>query len=204
MTTQTDQQKVDAYLQKHQQWQRIMRAARTALLDAGLIETVKWGAPTYTFEGKNLISIVGFNNHCALWFYHGVYLKDPEKRLMNAQQGQTRGLRQWRFQTGDKLPLRALKNFIKQAIANHQAGKAIKPGKPSLSIPTELAAAMTRSSKLEQAFAALTPGRQREYANHIGSAKQQATRLQRLEKARPLIEAGIGLYDQYKTCGKPD
>lgn len=200
MTTQSDKKKVDAYIKKHEQWQPVMDVARKALLESGLEETVKWGAPAYTYEGKNLVGMVGFKNHCALWFHNGVYLKDPDKRLVNAQEGRTRGLRQWRFEVGDKLPVRPLKAFIKESIANQQEGKEIKPKKQSLNVPEELAAAMQKSKKLQKAFAGLTPGRQREYADHIGSAKQEATRVKRLEKAKPLIEAGVGLNDKYKNC----
>ncbi|MCG8414407.1 MAG: YdeI/OmpD-associated family protein [Pseudomonadales bacterium] len=200
MTTQSDKKKVDAYIKKHEQWQQVMTAARKVLLESGLEETVKWGAPAYTLEGKNLVGMVGFKNHCALWFHNGVYLNDPDKRLINAQEGRTRGLRQWRFETGDKLLVRPLKTFVKETIANQKAGKEVKPKKQRLNVPTELAAAMKKSKKLQNAFAGLTPGRQREYADHIGSAKQEATRLKRLEKARPLIEAGVGLNDKYKNC----
>ena len=49
-------------------------------------------------------------------------------------------------------------------------------------------------------IAALTPGKQREYANHIASAKQAATKTSRLQKILPLIEAGGGLHDKYRDC----
>lgn len=38
----------------------------------------------------------------------------------------------------------------------------------------------------------------KEYAEHIGSAKREATALVRLEKAVPMIMKGKGLYDKYK------
>ena len=45
---------------------------------------------------------------------------------------------------------------------------------------------------------ALTPGRQREYNDHVGSAKREATQLARLDKIRPLVLAGKGLHDKYR------
>jgi uncharacterized protein YdeI (YjbR/CyaY-like superfamily) len=56
------------------------------------------------------------------------------------------------------------------------------------------------NKKLNKAFAALNPGKQSEYAEHIGSAKQEKTRVSRLEKAKPLILSGVGLHDKYKKC----
>ena len=143
MTSKADKAKVDAYIKKHDQWSEVFQAARKTLVASGLEETVKWGTPTYTLDGKNLIGIAGFKNHCALWFHNGAFLKDPDKRLVNAQEGKTKGLRQWRFESGEKLPVRALKAFIKQSIENQRAGKSIKPDtKKKLNVPDELANAM--------------------------------------------------------------
>ena len=68
-----------------------------------------------------------------------------------------------------------------------------------MQIPQELEIAMREDAKLRDAFASLTLGRQKEYAEHIGSAKQENTRRSRLEKARPLILAGGGLHDKYRS-----
>lgn len=79
-----------------------------------------------------------------------------------------------------------MKAYVKEAIENQRAGKAIKPApKKTLTVPAELDAAMKKSAKLKQAFNALTPGKQRDYADHVGSAKQEKIRLSRLEKSRP-------------------
>ena len=59
---------------------------------------------------------------------------------------------------------------------------------------------MKKNTKLKKGFEGLTPGKQKEYAEHIGSAKQEKTRIARLEKAKPMITAGAGLYDRYKNC----
>lgn len=200
----TDAKKVDAYIKKHEKWADILQSARKILLAANMEETVKWGTPTYTVDGKNVIGLAGFKNHCGIWFHNGVFLKDPDKQLVNAQEGTTRGLRQWRLEEGDKLPAAVFKKYVKEAIANQLAGKEIKPKQPAqkktLKIPAELEAALQQSSKLKKAFDSLTPGKQKEYAEHIGSAKQEKTRLSRLDKAKPQILAGAGLYDKYKNC----
>ena len=46
----------------------------------------------------------------------------------------------------------------------------------------------------------LTPGKQREYAEYIQTAKQDATKQTRLEKITPMILKGVGLNDKYKNC----
>jgi len=199
-TTMSDEKKVEAYIQKHEKWQSQLLAMRDILNSSILSETVKWGSPTYTLDKKILISLVGFKNHCAIWFHQGVFLEDKELVLVNAQQGTTKGMRQLRFEEGDKIPKRIIKNFVTQTIANHRAGKKIAPEKKTLVVPSELDSALRNDRKLKAAFEALTPGKQREYADHISSAKQEKTRVSRMEKASALIIRGVGLHDKYKNC----
>lgn len=194
------EKKVEAYLKKHEQWRKFLEPARDVMLSTELEEAVKWGAPAYLLNGKNLIGLTAFKNHCAIWFHNGVFLKDKDKKLVNAQEGTTKGLRQWRFEEGDKFPTRLVKSYVLETMDNARAGKQIKPSPKKLVIPAELKTALGKSKRLEKAFNALTPGRQKEYAEHIGSAKQEKTRLSRLEKAKPKILDGVGLNDAYKNC----
>lgn len=61
-------------------------------------------------------------------------------------------------------------------------------------------ATFKKNSKLEASFNVLTPGKKREYIEHIISTKRDATKLKRLEKIIPLILEKKGLYDKYKNC----
>ena len=110
-------------------------------------------------------------------------------------------MRQWRFEEGDSIDTAMVKKYAEEAMANAKAGKKVKPVKnKGVDIPPLLKTALSEDSKLKKAFANLTPGKQREYADHIGSAKQEATRKRRLDKAVPMILEGKGLYDKYKDC----
>lgn len=57
---------VDASIIKHSKYSEILNKLRNILLSTPLTETVKWGAPTYTFENKNLLTIGAFKNHVSL------------------------------------------------------------------------------------------------------------------------------------------
>ena len=59
---------------------------------------------------------------------------------------------------------------------------------------------LQNDAELNRAFKSLTPGKQREYADHINEAKRDATKQSRLEKIIPMIKEGIGLHDKYKNC----
>tara|TARA_R110002073_G_scaffold232025_2_gene393127 strand:+ start:1468 stop:2061 length:594 start_codon:yes stop_codon:yes gene_type:complete len=195
-----DAEKIAAYLEKHNKWKQPLTEMRTILNATELSEAVKWGSPSYSLDKTILISIVGFKNHCALWFHQGVFLKDAKSVLVNAQEGTTKGMRQLRLHEGDKLNKSLLKVYVLETIANHRAGKKIAPAKKALNMPAELKVTLEKNKKLAAAFKALTPGKQREYADHISGAKQEKTRVARMEKAVPLILQGVGLNDKYKNC----
>ena len=77
---------VDEYIDKAEQWQPELTRLREILNSTGLEETVKWGAPCYTHDGKNVVGIAGFKNYFGLWFHQGALLADAEGVLINAQE----------------------------------------------------------------------------------------------------------------------
>ena len=80
-----DAEKIEAYIEKHQKWRQQLTAMRAVLNATELCEGVKWGSPSYSLDKSILVSIVGFKNHCAVWFHQGVFLKDEKSLLVNAQ-----------------------------------------------------------------------------------------------------------------------
>lgn len=67
-------------------------------------------------------------------------------------------------------------------------------------IPKLIVKAFEKDKNLKSAFEKLTSGKQKEYSLYINEAKQEATKIKRLEKIIPMILQGIGLYDKYKNC----
>ena len=57
---------------------------------------------------------------------------------------------------------------------------------------------MDLNSNLKKSFEALTAGKQKEYNLYIDEAKQEATKIKRLEKIIPMILDHKGLNDKYK------
>lgn len=188
-----------AYLEKHPKWEKQMRELHDLFLENGLKETIKWGAPAYTFNNKNVLGLVGFKHHLGIWIYNGALLKKNTKLLVNPNEA--KAMRQIRFEEREKIPLMEIRKYVEEAIQLQKEGKEIKPEKnKSFEIPDELEKAIKADKELKSAFASLTRGKQREYAEHIAGAKREETRLSRLEKAIPLIKEGKGLYDKYKNC----
>lgn len=192
---------VEEYISKNASWNNEIQELRELLASTELKEEIKWGAPAYTLNGKNILGIGAFKNHLGIWFHQGVFLKDLQKKLVNAQEGKTKALRQWRIDKGEIIEKEILLEYVQEAIENCLAGKEIKPErKKGVSIPPELEQAFEKNSSLKDAYGKLTPGKQREYAGYVSEAKREATKLSRLEKITPMILDGVGLYDKYKNC----
>ncbi|MBT8304183.1 MAG: YdeI/OmpD-associated family protein, partial [Bacteroidia bacterium] len=67
-------------------------------------------------------------------------------------------------------------------------------------IPKELEDILKPNLDLKKCFDALSPYKQREYCEYIGSAKRESTKQTRLDKIIPMILEGKGLNDKYKNC----
>lgn len=189
---------VDEFIAGQTKWQKELLLLREILSETELEETVKWGSPTYTIDGKNVIGILGFNDYFCIWFYNGVFLKDEENKLINAQKGVTKALRQWRFKNKSEIDRRLIKTYLDEAISNQKTGKEFKPEKKKVEMPVLLDEALRKNEKALISFMAMTPFKQNEFKEFIASAKQEKTRLNRILKVIPLIENGIGLNDKYR------
>lgn len=175
-----------------------LEVLRSIILDCGLGETFKWAFPTYTLGKKNVVALGSFKEHYAIWFFQGVYLRDQAKVLTNAQAGKTRAMRHWKFAPTDILEEDLIKTYVLEAIDNSLAGKEVKAErKKGYKMPQELAEAL-KNKDLHSHFYALTEDKQREYASYITGAKQEATKLKRIEKITPMILDGKGLNDRYR------
>ena len=190
---------VDDYIDAQDQWHDELVKLRNILNSTPLEEEVKWGGPCYTYRSKLLVGIGAFKSHFALWFHQGALLEDPQDVLINAQEGKTKALRQWRFESGKEIKTRTIKAYVKEAIALVEQGREIKPArKKAIPVPTLLKSALAKNKKAAAGFGALTPGKQREYIEYIESAKREETKRNRLEKILPMLAAGKGLNDKYR------
>ncbi len=180
-------------------WQEELARLRDILLKTGLDEELKWGAPCYTHKGKNVVGVGAFKSYFGLWFFQGALLDDEASVLINAQEGKTKALRQWRMRSAKDVKPAIIRRYVKAAIENVDTGDEIKADRNKrLSVPDELGKALRKTKGATAAFRALTPGRQREYAGYIAEAKRESTRLSRANKVLPMILKGVGLNDRYR------
>ncbi len=190
---------VDEYISDANHWQGELKRLRQILRSTDLEEDVKWGAPCYTCDGKNVVGMAGFKSYFGLWFHQGALLKDDKQVLMNAQEGRTKALRQWRMQTDKDIKPAIIKSYVREAIKLVKKGKQIAPArKKPIVVPAELKKALRAKKTATQSFKSLRPGLQREYADYISEATREETRQKRIEKILPMIISGAGLHDKYR------
>ena len=189
--------KVDWFFAKDTKWQKEYEKLRTIVLDCGLVEELKWGCPCYTFENTNVVLIHGFKEYCALLFFKGALLNDPNGILVQ-QTKNVQSARQIRFTNVKEIVKmeKVLKAYIYEAIEVERAGLKVKLKKTSdFKIPDEFQKKLDKDKSLKIAFEKLTPGRQRQYIFYFSQPKQSKTREARVEKSIKQILHGKGLDD---------
>ena len=189
--------KIDAFLERAESWGQEFAALRKIVLDCGLDEELTWGQPCYSLGKANIVLIHGFKEYCALLFFKGALLKDPDGILVQ-QTENVQSARQIRFTGAAEIARmeNLLKDYIQQAIEVEKAGlKADFKKTTEFEMPDEFKARLDNMPDLMAAFEGLTPGRQRAYLLHFSGAKQSKTREARVEKHIARILEGKGLDD---------
>src|ERR1700749_2635067 len=139
-------------------WRSELEALRPILLRAGLDEDFKWRKPCYTHDGSNVVIFQPFKDLCALLFFKGALLEDPDGALKEQGENTRSALR---------LEFRSVADVTapkSTSAALAQADDAPIPEAPT----TQLAAAPV----LREAWPRLTPGRRRGWLLHFKAAKQ--------------------------------
>lgn len=174
-------------------WSQGLAALRALCLEAGLIETAKWGHPCYMHAGRNVAILGATRGDVRLSFFNASLLDDATGLL--ARQGENTATPDCaRFTDAVQIAPVAptLRNLLAQAKAHAGAGTKPVKTQTTLVLPDELLAAIDANPALAKAFHALTPGRQKSHALAVSSAKASATRAARVAKLIPLILAGKG------------
>ncbi len=191
--------KLKAYYQKEHPFKQGIAHLREIALKTEAEEDFKWSIPVYTLNGKNVFGICKFKQHFGVWFFNGVFLKDPKNVLENAQEGKTKGMRHWKFNSLEEIDDKAVLAYMTEALSNQKRGLEVKAEKTKkVVVPKLLQSELEKSAALKAAFEKFTPYKQKEFCEYIAEAKQEATKLRRLEKILPMIKKGVGLNDGYR------
>lgn len=165
--------------------------------DVGMSEHVKWGHPCYMHAGRNIVVMGAFREDFRLSFFNAALMRDPHGALIG--QGPNSAHPDcFKFDDVDQVVAREaiIREYLLEAMGYAEQG--IRPPKVEreLDLPDELVEALEADAELAQAFALLTPGRQRSYVYALNSAKTSATKVARIIKYRDKILAGKGALDR--------
>lgn len=183
---------------ENNQWSEEIELLKSIVNKTSLVETTKWGGIVYTYNDKNVLGIGGFKSYVGLWFFNGVYLKDEANVLINAQEGVTKALRQWRFTSKTEINEKLILAYIAEAIQIEKDGKSHKPEKKEVIVSDFFQNFIHENTEISKAFELFSPYKQKEFIEYIDTAKQEKTKLDRLEKIKPMILEGKGLNDKYR------
>ena len=188
---------VKKYFEGLEKWQPELTKLRNIILGCGLKEELKWKHPCYTFNGKNVVLIHEFKDHCAITFFKGALLKDSEKLLIQPTKN-IQAERLIRFLSKEEIlsRKRTIMSYIDEAIEIEKSGLKVKMKDTSdYETPEELSKRFMANPDFKEAFDSLTPGRQRGYLLYFSQAKQIKTRESRISKNMDRIFMGKGLND---------
>jgi uncharacterized protein YdeI (YjbR/CyaY-like superfamily) len=175
-------------------WQKETDKLRKIVLDCGLTEEMKWGKPCFTYQKKNVAIVIPLKDACALSFFKGALLNDPNHILQKIGQ-HTQAGRWIKFTSLKEITAMQsiLRNYVSEAIEIEASGQRVALRKTSeYPVPEELQARLDAAPQLRAAFDALTPGRRKSYIFHVAGAKLAKTRAARAEKCVPMILSGRG------------
>jgi uncharacterized protein YdeI (YjbR/CyaY-like superfamily) len=196
-----ESEKIERYFSEGHHFKKSILILRSLALKANAQEFFKWQAPVYGVDGKNVFWIARFKNHFSIGFFNGVFLSDPKNVLINVQKDKTMAMRHWHFKSEDEIDESDVLAYIVESLDNHRNGISLTPKKKTpvkVVVPVLLKDALGKNATAKEAFNKLSPYNKKEFTEYITSAKQEKTKLSRLEKIVPMIIDGKGLNDKYK------
>lgn len=179
------------------QWADGLSALRRVCRATQLVDSVKWGHPCYEHAGRNIAVIGALRGDFRISFFNAALLQDPDG-VLQRQGPNTRHPDMIRFTGVEQVVALepTITAYLNEAMAYAQAG--IRPPRDNSApdLPEELQQALAADPELADAFARLTPGRQRSYVIALNAAKKPQTREQRIVKYRDHMLAGKGALER--------
>jgi uncharacterized protein YdeI (YjbR/CyaY-like superfamily) len=182
--------RIDAYIAKSADFAKpILRQVREVVHAAcpDVEETLKWSSPTFMFAGGILCGMAAFKEHCHFHFWKGALLTDDAGASVNESYRDLTSVK-------DLPSKRTMTAHIKAAMKLNAEGvkvpKAKAAAKPEPEVPADLAAALRRNKKANQAFTTFSPSHRREYIEWIVDAKREETRERRIQQTLEWLAEG--------------
>lgn len=178
-------------------WAGGQAGLRRLCLAAGLTEMVKWGHPCYMHADRNVVIMGAFRGDFRLTFFNAALMTDPDG-VLQGQGPHSQHPDCIRFTDNAQVAALApvIAAYLAEAMGYAAAGVLPVKVVREIALPDELVEALDMDPELAEAFAALTPGRQRSYVINLAGAKAAATKVARIARFRGHILAGKGALER--------
>ena len=193
--------RIDAYIGRAESFaQPILNHVRARVHAAApeAEETMKWSAPSFTVDGKILLTMAAFKAHAAVNFWRGQEIGDggPKAGAMG-QFGKLTSV--------DDLPSdRELDVLIREAATLAKTAPAPRKTKhapkPAPQMHPDFARALAGNAKAKAMLDGFSPSAQRDYLEWISEAKHDATRAKRIATAVEWLAEGKKRHWKYQNC----
>ena len=199
----TRDKRVDTYIAKSQEFAKpILEELRARIhgMVPGVEETIKWGFPAFTYNGRMFFGMSAFKAHCGAGFWHP---------LMRTGDKSPEGIGEFgKITAVGQLPSRA--QFAKLARkAKKLEDDGVRPpprAKPDpdrkLAVPKDLAELLAKNAKARATFEAFPYSKKSDYVKWIGEAKREETRNMRLATTVRQLAEGKSLMWKYEKARK--
>ena len=188
---------VDDYLNNLPDWSKeLCLQIRQIILQAhpSITEEWKWG-PHYSSNGM-VCGIGAFQKHIKLTFFNGSAMQD-DLHLFNHCVANAFS-RSIKYTPGQPVDASTLTAYVQASVAINAKGFKRTIKNKTMEVPPELTAALAKNKSAAQFFKSLSYGYQKEFAEHVTTARQEKTREDRIAKIVALCEAQKTLHHQYK------
>lgn len=192
----TKDPRIDAYIAKAAPFAQPILAHVRALVHRalpGAEETIKWGMPHFTVDGRNVIGLAAFKAHAAVVIHHEERTGSEDGKGGMGALGKLQSLAD--LPTDDELIAR----FQARPAALAQP-KAKRASKPELPVPSDLTKALDASSAARATFDGFAPSHRREYVEWILDAKRDETRARRVAQTVEWLAEGRKRNWKYENC----
>jgi uncharacterized protein YdeI (YjbR/CyaY-like superfamily) len=163
---------------------------------SNIVEDWKWKIPIFCFENEMICGFAAFKNHVSLTFFKGAQMSN--KHQIFSEDCSAQKTRTIKFISISEIDKKKLNDYFKEAILMKKSpvGKFAK--KATFEIPELLQEALNKNLLAKKNFENMAYTYRKEYALYILEAKQETTKLKRLEKIIGNLEKNIKMHEQYK------
>ncbi len=155
--------------------------------EIGLEEDWKWGAPNFNSRGM-VCWLASFKKHVGINFFKGSLITD--KYDLFEKQYKDRINRMIKYTSLTEVDKEQLKYYLIEAVELNRQGKKSTPKKVAADLSEDFQNSLNDNPKAQDFFNSLAPSYKKEYIQWIITAKQDTTRLKRLNTSIEWLSEG--------------